>query len=78
MQSITSQISNTEKRRYALCQALSWVLALTCLVLFVTLDDQTWKRVTLAGLFGFLLAAAVLNYGRRFGIRVLWSKWSRD
>lgn len=78
MQSITNQISDTEKRRYAVYQGLSWVLALTCLVLFVALDDPTWKRVALVGLVGFLLAAAVFNYGRRFGIRVHWSKWSRN
>lgn len=78
MQSIANQISDKEKRRYAVYQGLSWVLALTCLVLFVALDDQTWKRFALVGLVGFLLAAAAFNYGRRFGIRVVWSKWSRN
>jgi len=78
MQPITSQISPREKRIYAMLQGASWLLVLVCLVLFALIDDQTWKIVALVGLAGFLLAAAVFNYGRRFGIRVLWSRKIRD
>ena len=78
MQPITNQISPREKRIYAVLQGGAWLLALACLAIFVSIDDQTWKKVALVGLIGFLLAAVVFNYGRRFGIRVLWSKRLRD
>lgn len=78
MQPITNQISPREKRIYAVLQGVSWLLALVCLALFASIDGQAWKTVALVGLVGFLLAAVVFNYGRRFGIRVLWSKRLRD
>lgn len=78
MQPIKNQISPREKRIYAMLQGASWFLVFVCLALFASVDDQTWKKVALVGLVGFLLAAVVFNYGRRFGIRVLWSKKIRD
>ena len=67
-------LSEREIRRYAVLQAGCWLLALAALGTFM-LNIPLWaKWVAVTAMVSFLMGAVVFNFGRRFGIRVLWSQ----
>jgi threonine/homoserine efflux transporter RhtA len=73
MQVNRDNLSKAEIKRYAILQALSWLLALLSFGVFL-LEIPLWgKWAAMASVIGCLMGAVVFNYGRRVGIRVLWS-----
>jgi hypothetical protein len=77
MQPATDYISRRERVLYGVLQTLALLLSAGSGVLMVTSESDLWKCVGYVGVIFFLVAAVVFNYGRRFGIRVLWSKFIR-
>ena len=72
-------ISARERRRYVTLQIVCWILVFASVIIFVDIDQRyTAKVVALVFALIFLLGAVIFNWGRRFGIRILWSKRFRE
>ena len=71
-------LSKAEVRAYAVLTGICWVLSITSVAVFALAPSVPVKWLAVAALIGSLLGAAVFNWARRFGIRVIWSRRFRE